>query len=106
MVTSALSLTCAPVAVDEAVMVTPPLGVRIPAGGGVGGAVKVTAAPLALCVGEIEPQGLPPQLTTHVTPEFVVSLETTAMTVEVAFTSSVLGGACVILIEMGALTAK
>jgi len=105
-VTSTLALTCAPVAVAEAVIVTPPLGVRIPAGGGVGGAVKVAAAPLALCVGEIEPHGLPPQLTDHVTPEFVVSLETTAMTVVVAFISSVLGGACVMLIEMGAVTAK
>ncbi len=103
-VTFRLALTCAPVAVAEAVMITPPLGVRIPGGGGVGGAVKIAAAPLAVCVGEIEPHGLPPQLTDHVTPEFVVSFETTAMTVAAAFVSIVLGGTCVMLMEMAVVT--
>jgi hypothetical protein len=46
------------------------------------------------------------QLTTHVTPEFVLSLATTAVTVAVAVGDSEAGGAWVIVTEMAAVTMK
>ena len=77
-----------PVAEAVAEIVTTGLG----AGGTVGGAVKVAAAPLAVCVGEILPQGGLSQLTDQSTPEFVVSFATVATTVAVVLIGIVLGG--------------
>jgi hypothetical protein len=58
----------------------------------VDGAVKIAVAPLAVLAGEITPQGATLQPKDHVTPEFVLSLVTTAMTGAVAFVSIVAGG--------------
>jgi hypothetical protein len=80
-----------PVAVAVAVMVTTGLGVGLGAGT-VGGAVKIVGVPLAVCVGETEPQGKLEQLTTQSTPELVMSFETVAATLAVPLIGIVLGG--------------
>jgi hypothetical protein len=95
-------------AVAVAVMVTTPLWSEA-VSGTVGGAVKVSGAPLAvwawkLLPGEKEPHGVFAQLTIQSTPAFEESLETVAMTVDVALVSSELGGGWVMLTEAGALT--
>lgn len=104
-VTLAVTLTLDPAAVELAVITTTGLGVGLGAGT-VEGDVNVAAAPLAVCEGEIVPHGAFEQLTDQVTPAFVVSFETTAMTVAVAFVSIVVGGAWVKLIVMEPLTVK
>ena len=88
MVTLAVALTRGPTAVELAVITTTRLGAET-----VAGAVKVAVPPLIVEVGEMEPQGAAAQLTDQVTPEFVVSFVTTAMTGAVAFVSIALGGA-------------
>jgi hypothetical protein len=98
MVTTAVAVTL-PAAVEVAVMVTAGLGV-----GGAGGAVNVAGAPLAVCDGTTVPQGVFEQLTVQVTPELLVSLATTAVTVAVPFVKIVVGGAWVMLTVMGAVT--
>jgi hypothetical protein len=105
MVTLAVAVTApAPLAaVEVAVIVT--TGLVVPKEvGTVGGAVNVAGAPLAVCKGVTVPQGAASQLTLQVTPELVVSSETTAMTVAVALVSMLLGGDWVRLIEMEAVT--
>jgi hypothetical protein len=94
------------VAAAVAVMVTPPGPNPIPAAGAVGGAVKVAGTPLAVCEGEIEPQGRLEQSTNQSTPELVVSFETVAVTVAVALTSIVLGGTWVRLMVIWSVTVK
>ena len=56
-------------------------------------------------VADQDPQGAASQLSiVQVTPEFVGSLVTTAITVALEFVSRLLGGACVMLMEMGLVT--
>ena len=87
MVTLAVALTRGPTEVELAVITTTRLG-----GDTVDGAVNVAVPPLVVEVGEMEPQGDESQLTDQVTPEFVVSLLTTAETVAVAFVNIEPGG--------------
>jgi hypothetical protein len=91
-VTLTVALTLNPAEVEDAVITTTGSGAGFGAGT-VGGAVKVAACPLAVWVGETEPQGLSWQVTDQVTPEFVVSFTTAAVTVAIAFVSMVPGGA-------------
>jgi hypothetical protein len=51
----------------------------VPPEGVEAGAVNIVAAPLAVCAGFKEPQSVDPQVTLHITPEFVASLFTTAL---------------------------
>ena len=85
--TFAVTLTRGPTAVEVAIITMVSLGTET-----VEGAVKVAATPFKVCMGAIEPQGATSQPTDQVTPEFVVSLLTTAATVAVAFVNIELGG--------------
>jgi hypothetical protein len=103
MLTVTVLRTLVPVAVAYAVIVTCNPGGGL-GDGTVGGAVKIAVAPLALVLGVTVPQGNREQLTLQVTPAFVVSLVTTAITGAVALVNMVVGGASVMLTVTGALT--
>jgi hypothetical protein len=85
--TFAVALTRGPTAVEVATITIVSLGTET-----VEGAVKVAANPFEVCEGTMEPQGATSQPTDQVTPEFVVSLLTSAATVAVALVNIELGG--------------
>ena len=69
------------------------------------GAVKTAGAPLAVCCGVNVPHPEQPS-TNHLTPEFVGSFCTTAITVAVAFATIAVGGCCVMITVIGGETWK
>ena len=88
--------------VDVAIIVT-----ELPVGTDVG-AVKVVVAPLAVCVGENEPQAPElPQVTVQSTPPLAASLLTVATKAALAFATIVLfRSPCVMAMEIGATTSS